>query len=265
MAETPQKPRVLIGYDDSDEALGAIRAAARLLPGDLAQAAGLEAIGSVHAGPTPWRTICRAAEAHDADLVVCGSRGRGGFSRAFLGSTASSLLHHCPRPMLVVPPGAGELSGPTLIGYDGSDGAKAAIRSAALLLPGRAVLVVYAWSSPVRRSFAGEALLATPAAEVHDVTVDLDRFFEEQAGEEAEEGAALAREHGLDARGLAIESASGPWRTLVATARAEGASVIVAGCRGRGALASTVLGSVASGLVHNAELPTLIVRGSRDA
>jgi len=36
--------------------------------------------------------------------------------------------------------------------------------------------------------------------------------------------------------------------------------VIVAGCRGRGALASTVLGSVSAGLVHNADRPVLIVR-----
>ena len=67
---------------------------------------------------------------------------------------------------------------------------------------------------------------------------------------------------GSDEAAGAIESASGPWRALVATARAETASVIVAGSRGRGALASTVLGSVASGLVHNAELPTLVVRGT---
>jgi nucleotide-binding universal stress UspA family protein len=36
--------------------------------------------------------------------------------------------------------------------------------------------------------------------------------------------------------------------------------VIVAGSRGRGALGSTVLGSVSAGLVHNAELPILIIR-----
>ena len=60
-----------------------------------------------------------------------------------------------------------------------------------------------------------------------------------------------------------IESSPGAWRALAATARAEEAAVIVAGCRGRGALASTVLGSVSSGLVHNAEVPVLVVRGAR--
>jgi nucleotide-binding universal stress UspA family protein len=229
---------------------------------EIAGGAGLEAIASVHAGPTPSRTICRAAAEHDSDLIVCGSRGRGGFAGAFLGSTSSSLLHHCPRPVLVVPPGAGDLSGPMLIGYDGSDGSRAAIATAARLLSGRTAVVVHAWPSPVRHSFAGEALLATPVEEVHDIAVDLDHIFAEHASELAEEGAAIARELELDARGVAIESATGAWRALVATARAEGASLIVAGCRGRGALASTILGSVASDLVHNAELPTLIVRGT---
>ena len=229
---------------------------------ELARAAGLDAIASVSASPTPWRTICRAPEAHEANVIVCGSRGQGGVSRALLGSTSSALLHHSPRPVLVVPPGAGDLSGPTLIGYDGSDGARAAIGTAARLFPERAALVVHTWSSPVLRSLAGEALLAAPVAEIHDITMDVGQIFAEFAAEQAEAGAVLAREQHLHARGLAIESASGPWRTLVATARAENASVIVARSRGRGALASTVLGSVASGLFHNAELPTLIVRGT---
>ena len=35
--------------------------------------------------------------------------------------------------------------------------------------------------------------------------------------------------------------------------------MIVVGSRGRGAIASTVLGSVSSGLVHNADVPVLVV------
>ena len=48
-----------------------------------------------------------------------------------------------------------------------------------------------------------------------------------------------------------------------AVGREEGAAVIVTGARGRGALASTLLGSVSSGLVHNAEAPVLVVREPR--
>lgn len=39
----------------------------------------------------------------DAQLVVVGSRGMGGFKRAMLGSTSSSLLHHAECPVLIDP------------------------------------------------------------------------------------------------------------------------------------------------------------------
>ena len=227
----------------------------------IAERAGLEATAEVRAEATAWRALCRAAEDPAVDLIVCGSRGRGRFSRAVLGSTSSSLLHHAERPVLVVPPGAGDLAGPALICYDGSEGARAAIGAAARLLAGRSALVVHAWSSPVQRSYAGSAVAAVPLPEFSELTSDLGEIFAEQGREVAEEGAARAGESGLAAQPIAPEGAPGIWQTLSATALAEGASVIVAGCRGRGALSSTILGSVSAGLVHNAELPTLIVRG----
>jgi nucleotide-binding universal stress UspA family protein len=226
----------------------------------LADEAGLEAIAAIRQASSPWRAILLAGEEHEADAIVCGARGLGGLARTFLGSTSSSLLHHADRPVLVVPAGAGKLDGPTLIGFDGSDGARAAVAAAARLFPGRPTLVVHAWSSPVQRSFAGKSLLSAPIGEVAEVAHDLDAMFAEQAQAMADEGAAFARERGLDAQGVATESGTHPWRTLAATAHANEAAVVVAGSRGRGALASTVLGSVSSGLVHNAELPVLIVR-----
>jgi len=59
---------------------------------------------------------------------------------------------------------------------------------------------------------------------------------------------------------MTVEAHPGTWRALAASARSEGAALIVAGRRGRGALASTLLGSVSAGLAQNAELPVLIVR-----
>ena len=166
----------------------------------IAREAGLRAVAVVKAASAPWRGLCAAAEEHAASLVVCGSRGHGGFSRAVLGSTSSSLLHHAPLPVLVVPAGAGALDGPVLIGYDGSADARAAIATTARLLPGRRAIVVHGWSSPISRSLVGESLLAAPLAEVREITGDLDAVFAGDARDIAEEGAALAREHGLAAR-----------------------------------------------------------------
>ena len=39
----------------------------------------------------------------DADLVVTGKRGRGGFAELLLGSTSHVLSHHLDRPLVIVP------------------------------------------------------------------------------------------------------------------------------------------------------------------
>jgi nucleotide-binding universal stress UspA family protein len=47
--------------------------------------------------------ICSVAEAEDADLVVVGRRGRGGFAELLLGSTSHQLALHVGRPLVIVP------------------------------------------------------------------------------------------------------------------------------------------------------------------
>jgi nucleotide-binding universal stress UspA family protein len=46
------------------------------------------------------RALLQAAEG--ADLVVVGSRGRGGFTGLLLGSTSQQVLHHAPCPVAIV-------------------------------------------------------------------------------------------------------------------------------------------------------------------
>jgi nucleotide-binding universal stress UspA family protein len=48
--------------------------------------------------------IARAAVEVDADLIVVGTHGRGGFKSAVLGSVARGLLHWSRCPVLAIPP-----------------------------------------------------------------------------------------------------------------------------------------------------------------
>lgn len=43
-------------------------------------------------------------EGRDADLLVLGSRGRGGFVGLVVGSVTSGVVNHAPCPVVVVPP-----------------------------------------------------------------------------------------------------------------------------------------------------------------
>jgi nucleotide-binding universal stress UspA family protein len=48
------------------------------------------------------REIVNAARAHDAGVIVMGSRGRGDLAGLVLGSTAHKVIHFSDRPVLVV-------------------------------------------------------------------------------------------------------------------------------------------------------------------
>ncbi|WP_422935112.1 universal stress protein [Sinomonas sp. P47F7] len=69
-----------------------------------------EAVKAVHARDvqirklaahgSPAKVIIDAAK--DADLVVVGSRGHGGFAGLLLGSVSAHLVHHCPCTVVVI-------------------------------------------------------------------------------------------------------------------------------------------------------------------
>ena len=46
--------------------------------------------------------ICRVADELDADVIVIGSRGRGAFKRALLGSVSTHVANNSGRPVVVV-------------------------------------------------------------------------------------------------------------------------------------------------------------------
>lgn len=69
-----------------------------------ARAAGASAEFLIWTGD-PGNSLVAAAEAEHADLLVVGTRGRGGAERMLLGSVSDHLVHHAGCPVLVVRPG----------------------------------------------------------------------------------------------------------------------------------------------------------------
>jgi nucleotide-binding universal stress UspA family protein len=152
--------------------------------------------------------------------------------------------------------------GPVLFAYDGSAHARAAIeRAGTVLQPGPAV-VATAWTS--FEDAAPAALMALPKDMVGEAVGTLDEANRETAEQLAAEGAELARKAGFDAQARAVRSRGPFFAALLEAADELDASAIVAGSRGRSALAAAVLGSVSTGLLHHTGRPVLVVRADED-
>jgi nucleotide-binding universal stress UspA family protein len=143
-----------------------------------------------------------------------------------------------------------------LIAYDGSDDAKAAIERAAGLMPGQPALIVTVWEPYIQlltRYPAPGALLAG------DDNGEIDGASRTAGDDKAEEGAALARSHGLEAGSHSVAREDSIAQTLLAEADRANASAIVVGSRGLSGLGSLLLGSVSHALLQHADRTVVIV------
>lgn len=101
--------------------------------GERARAEGIEASAEVAQGVADDRIV---EKGQTADLIVIGRDGKSTSGRAALiGSTASGVIRKSNKPTLVVPAGA-PVSGPIVLGFDGSDGSRLAANIAVHLANG---------------------------------------------------------------------------------------------------------------------------------
>jgi nucleotide-binding universal stress UspA family protein len=208
--------------------------------------------------PKAWPALLGEADSLDAAVVVIGSRGQGAVKSALFGSVSSGLLHHARRPVLVVPP-CEDVSpaGPVAIGFDGSEASLAAVGAAGRLLSRREAVIETVWVPYSGVAAAGT--VGVPVAVASRASEALDRSAAARAEQTAHDGARAAAAVGLEARPEAM-LASGPvWCTLHDSAEVHGSPAIVIGSRGRGSVATAVLGSTSSALLHHARLPILVV------
>ena len=208
-------------------------------------------------GPV-WSAVADAAREAEADAIACGTHGHGAATRAILGSVASGVMQHAELPVLLVRERAVAGSGPIVVGWDGSEHAAGAVAACGRLMPGREALATYVWRSRFRHTLTGSALRQGPLEEVRDAVAELDAMVEQWAREEAEKGAERGREAGLAATALPFESDDSPSAALLDAAAEADACVIAVGRRGRGAVASVLLGSVSRSLLHGSDRPLLV-------
>ena len=95
----------------------------------------------------PARGLLDAAQ--DADIVVVGARGLGGFRGLILGSVSQRVLENAPCPVAVAR-GTDEGRGRIVVGVDGSKGSADALRWAAeeARNRGATLVVVHGWEIP---------------------------------------------------------------------------------------------------------------------
>lgn len=192
-------------------------------------------------------------EARNDDVIVVGSRGLGAVRAIMLGSVSARTSSHAPCPVVVVPEeyGAQRHWGRVVVGVDGSDSSRRALRFGLheALVSGSSVVVVNSWEVPLP--------VGAPALD------DDERIFqEEKFDRQSEEIVAGVLAEVIDDRTQhldisAVRVQSEPVQAL-RTASGD-ADLVVVGSRGRGGVRGLVMGSVSQGVVHHSRAPVAVL------
>lgn len=147
-----------------------------------------------------------------------------------------------------------------LIGYDGSEDAKAAIQHAGDLMPGTPATVITIWEPITMRLSRTPAGLG-PVTGLGDIS-DIDRETAADAAQRAREGAQLANEAGLRATPDTVSQRFSIAEAIMERADQLDVDAIVLGSRGLTGIRSLLLGSVSHAVVQHADRPVVIVPSS---
>jgi nucleotide-binding universal stress UspA family protein len=193
------------------------------------------------------------AQSRTAVLIVVGSRGLRGFVGLLLGSTAVHLAAHGRCPVMVVR-GQADPDRRIVLGVDGSPAGDAAVEFgfAEAALRGAGIVALHAWT-PWSAEAPAPQDSSMPYAYRPGMLADgEERLLAEAVAGRRERYPGVSVEHKVVRGGAreALIEASGS------------AGLLVVGARGRGGFAGLLLGSVSQALLHHAQCPVAVVRGS---
>jgi nucleotide-binding universal stress UspA family protein len=153
-----------------------------------------------------------------------------------------------------------------VVGYDGSEVAKAALRGAAELFPGSPAVVVTVWEPGLGAMVGAGAGLdaagAVPLSPDPELVSEVDHSLEHQATVVAGEGARLAMSLGLEAEPHAIPDQVDVAVTIVDVAAKCDAAAVVIGSHGKSGLRARLLGSTSRQILARCTRPVVVVRSA---
>jgi nucleotide-binding universal stress UspA family protein len=148
-----------------------------------------------------------------------------------------------------------------VIGYDGSPAAERVLRETAELVSDRQALVVTVWEPGVPYELMQPTIPPAPI----DIrfALEVDESLYERAQRMAEQGAAIARDLGLKAEGLAVADDTTVAATLVRLATEHDAAALAVGSHGHNGVRELILGSTSREVVTDAPCPVVLARGPK--
>ncbi|GMU57319.1 MAG: universal stress protein [Candidatus Xenobia bacterium] len=200
----------------------------------------------------PGPALIQCAREENPDLIAMGTHGRGGIERLLLGSVTEHVLTCAPCPVLVTRQEEAELDlsaarvwqgySRALVALDGSEPSHRSLGAlSALMAENGQVTLLSALDLPIEHHTAWKVAESS------------------QEGYLREQAATLARAS-LQVSCLVGQGSAA--RAIVQKAAEQKAEVILVGSRGRGAVATLFLGSVARDVARTSECAVLVIRGA---
>lgn len=216
----------------------------------------------------PVRAILFTAEAHDVDLISICTQGDSGLRHAILGSVADAVLRRSAIPVLLTRSGAHNAQqgdapfGRILVALDGTPFAETALMYLRREAIGQdAKLLLLRAIAPIPAPFVptsmGDDVLA--ALDIAERETEQHRLEGEAYLRTA--GATFARDHAWQARAMVGD----PGEAILHAAESAGSELIAIATHGRHGWDRLLHGSVTRHLLHHANVPLLILRGTEAA